>query len=97
MLEPNCHTAKIFIETLLAIEMKKEEKLKNKSVHLGLSILQLSRILMFEFLYDHLKTLFGEIVKLCYIDIDSFNVYIKIGYIHKDIAEDVEIRFNTSN
>ena len=97
MLEPNCHTAKIFIENLLAIEMKKEEKIKNKSVHLGLSILQLSRILMFVFWYDHLKTLFGEKVKLCYMVIDSFNVYIKTCYINKDVAEDVEIRFNTSN
>ena len=75
MLEPNCHTAKIFIENLLAIEMKKEEKLKNKYVHLGLSILQLNRVLMFEFWYDYLKTLFGEKVKLCYMNIDSFNVY----------------------
>ena len=52
---------------------------------------------MFEFWYDHLKTLFGEKVKLCYMHIDGFNVYIKTCYINKDVAEDVEIRFNTSN
>ena len=97
--EPNYHTAtaKPFTQNLLAIEMKKEETHKNKSVHLGLSILELSRILMFEFWYDYLKPVFGEKVKLCYMDIDRFNVYIKTCDINKDVAEVVEIRFYTSN
>ena len=35
--------------------------------------------------------------KLCYMDTDSFIVYIKTDDIYKDITEDVEIRFDTSN
>ena len=35
--------------------------------------------------------------KLCYMTTDSFTVYIKTGYIYKEIAEDVETRFDTSN
>ena len=48
MSEPNYHTAKFFTEHLLAIEMKKQI-LMNKHVCLGLSILELSKILMYEF------------------------------------------------
>ena len=47
--EPNYHTTKFFIGYLLAIEMEKTEILINKTVYLGLSILDLSKILMYEF------------------------------------------------
>ena len=69
----------------------------NKPVYLGLSILELSKILMYEFWYDYVKPKYGEKVKLCYMDTDSFIVYIKTDDIYKDIAEDVETRFDTSN
>ena len=95
--EPNYHTTKFFTENLLAIEMKKTEILMNKPVYLGLSILELSKILMYEFWYDYVKPKYGEKVKLCYVDTDSFIVYIKTDDIYKDIAEDVETRFDTSN
>ena len=69
----------------------------NRPVCLGLSILELSKILMYEFWYDYVKPKYGEKVKLCYKDTDRFSVYIKTDDIHKDIAEDVETRFDTSN
>ena len=50
--EPNYHTTKIFTENLLAIEIKKTEILMNRPVYLGLSILGLSKILMYEFWYN---------------------------------------------
>ena len=76
--------------------MKKTEILTSKPVHLGLSILELSRILMYEFWYDCVKPKYGEKAQLCYVDTDSFIVYIKTDDIYKDIAEDVETRFDTS-
>ena len=51
--------------------------LLNKPVYLGLSILQLSKILMYEFWDDYVKQKYGEKVKLCYMDTDSLLVYIK--------------------
>ena len=77
--------------------MKKTEILMNKPVYLGLSILELSKILMYEFWYDYVKPKYHEKAKLCYMDADNFIVYIKIDYIYKDIVEDVENRFDTSN
>ena len=58
--QPNYHTRKCFTENLLAIEMKKTEILMNKPVCLGLSILELSKILMYEFWYDYVKPKFGK-------------------------------------
>ena len=69
----------------------------NKPVYLGLSILELSKVLMYEFCYDYVKPKYGEKVKLCYMYTNSFIVYIKTDDIYKDIVEDVETRFDISN
>ena len=76
--EPNYHTTKNLTEHLLAIEMeKKTETLMNKSVCLGLSMPELSKILMYDFIYDYLKPKYGKKAKLHYMDTGSFIVYIK--------------------
>ena len=65
----------------------------NKLVYLGLSILDLSKTVMYKFWYDFIKPKYGENAKLCYMDTDSFNVHIKTDDIYNDMAENV----NTSN
>ena len=52
-------------------------------VYLGLSILELSKILIFEFWYNYVKQKYGEKAKLCYMDTDIFIVYIKTDDIYK--------------
>ena len=52
---------------------------------------------MYEFCYDYVKPKYGKKTKLFYMDTDSFIVYIKTDDIYKDIADDVETRFDTSN
>ena len=69
----------------------------NEPVFLGLSILELSKILMYEFWYGYIKPKHNEKAKLCYINADSFIVNIKTDDNCKDIAENVETRFDTSN
>ena len=95
--EPNYHATKWFSENLLAIEMKKTKVKMNKLVYLGLSILEISKILMYEFWYDYMKPKYGDNAKLCYIDTDSFIMHIKTEDFYKDIADHVEKRFDTSN
>ena len=95
MSEPSYHTTKFFIEHLLALERKKTEIFINKPVYLGLSILELSKTLMYEFWYDYVKPKYGEKAKFCYMDTDSLIVYIKTDNIYKDIAKDVETIFYT--
>ena len=70
--EPNYHTTKIFTGHLLIIEIEKTEILMNKPVYLGLSILELSKMLMYAFWYDNVKPKYGKKAKLCYMDTDSF-------------------------
>ena len=93
--EPNYHTMKFFTESLLAIEMKKTKTLMNKPVYLGLSVLDLSKTVMWEFWYDYVKPKYGANTKLCYMDRGSFIIHV-ITDIYKDIAEDVETKFDTS-
>ena len=54
--EPNYHTTKHFSDNLLAIEMKKTKAKMNKPLYLGMSILDISKTLMYEFSYDYVKT-----------------------------------------
>ena len=71
--------------------------LMNKPVYLGLSIPELTKILMFEFWNDYVKPKYGQKARLCYMDTDSFIVYIKTNDLYKDITEDFETRFDNSD
>ena len=95
--EPNYHTANLISEDLSVIEMIKTKVKMNKPIYLGLSILEISKILMYEFWYDYMKPKYDNNVKLCYMDTDSFIMDIKTNDFYKDIANDVENRFDTSN
>ena len=95
--EPDYHTKKWFSEDLLAIEMKKVKVKINKSVYLGLSILEISKTLMYEFWYDYIKPKYQQNAKLCYMDTSSFIIHVKTEDVYEVIADDVEKRFDTSN
>ena len=95
--EPNYHTAKYFLENLLTIEMKKTKVKMNKPIWIGMSILDISKTLMYELWYDYIKPKYKDKIKLCYTDTDSFVIYIKTEDFYKDIAHDVEKWFDTSN
>ena len=95
--EPNYHTKILFSEDLLAIEMKKTKVKMNKPAYLGLSILEISTTLMYEFWYDYFKPKYQNNVKLCYMDTDSFIIHIKTEDFYKDIADDVKKRYDTSD
>ena len=70
--------------------MKKIKVKMNKPVYLGLSILEFSKTLMYEFWYGYMKLKYTDNVKLCYMDTDSFIMHIKREDIYKDIADDVK-------
>ena len=95
--EPNYHTMNYISEDLSIIEMKRTKVKMNKPIYLGLSILEISKLLMYEFWYDYMKPRYGDNVKLCYMDTDSFIMNIKTEDFYKDIANDVEKKFGTSN
>ena len=69
----------------------------NKPVYLGMSILDISKTLMYEFWYDYLKPKYNDKAKLCYMDTDSFVINIFTEDFFEDINNDVERWFDTSN
>ena len=79
------------------MEMKKTEVKMNKPVYLGQAILDISKTLMYEFWYDYIKPKYGDKARLCYMDTDSFVMHIKTEDFYKDISNDVERWFDTSN
>ena len=95
--ESNYHTTKWFRESLIRIEMKNIKVLMNKPIYLGLSILDLSKTVMYVFWYNYMKPKYQNNAKLCYMDTDSFVINIKTENFYKDIVDDVEEIFDISN
>ena len=77
--------------------MNKIKVKMNKPVYLGLSILEISKTLMYEFWCDYIKPKYQKNAKLCYMDTDRFIINIKTENVHEDIASNVEKRFDSSN
>ena len=77
--------------------MKKTKVKMNKPVYLGMSILDISKTLMYEFWYDYVKPKYKDKAKLCYMDTDSFVINIFTEDFFEDINNDVERWFDTSN
>ena len=94
--EPN-YTTKLFSEKVFATEMKKTKVEMNKPVYLCMSMLDISKTLMYEFWYGYIKPKYGDRAKLYYTDTDRFVIYIKTEDSFEDIASDVERWFDTSN
>ena len=95
--EPKYHTTKLIDDNLAIIEMKKVKFKMNKPIYLGLCILEIGKIIMYEFWHDYVKKKYGNKVRLCYTDTDSFVINIKTSDSYKDISQDVNERFDTSN
>ena len=74
----------------MSIKNEKKTKVKmNKPVSLGFSILGISKTLIYEFWYDYIKPKYQTNGKLCYMDADSFIIYIKSEDFYEDITDDV--------
>ena len=87
----------IFSENLIAIHMHRKKMKLNKPIYLGMSILDLSKTLMYDFHYNYIKPKYGENAKLLFTDTDSLMYEIKTQDFYKDISKDVEKMFDTSN
>ena len=76
---------------------KKDTRKNDYPIYLGMSILDISKMIIHEFWYDYIKPKYGERAKLCYTDTDSFVIYIKTEDCFEDISNDVEKWLDTSN
>ena len=76
--------------------MSKIKVVVNTSVYLGQTTLGLSKIVMYEFHYGFTKLRYGGNLKLCYMDTDSLVYHVKTKDFYAEIANDIELRFNTT-
>ena len=81
----------------MAIEMKKTKVKMNKPIYLGMTILDISKTLMYEFCYDYIKPKYQDKAKLRYMVTDSFVIHVKTKDFYEDIANDVEEWFDKAN
>ena len=95
--KPNYQHHTIFCENLTAVHMKKVKLYFNKPVYLGMSILDLSKTLMYDFHYNYIKPKYGENAKLLFTDTDSLAYEIQTEDFYRDISSDVKEKFDTSN
>ena len=95
--KPNYQGHTIFCENLVAIHMKKTNLVFDKPVYLGISILDISKTLMYDFHYNYIKKKYGERAKLLFTDTDSLAYEIETEDFYQDISKDVKSTFVTSN
>ena len=95
-MKPNFKSGTLFGKNLMGCEMGKIKVVMNKPVYLGQAILDLSKIVMYEFHYGYMKQKYPEGLTLCYMDTDSLIYDIETADFCKEIAEDVKDRFDTS-
>ena len=97
VMKPNFKSGTLFGTNLMGCEMGKIKVVMKKPVYLGQAILDLSKIVMYEFHYDYMKRKYDDDrLTLCYMDMDSLIYDIAMDDFHKDIANDIAARFDTS-
>ena len=95
--KPNFERVTIFDKNLIAAHMKKTEVYFNKPVYVGQAILDLSKTLMFDFHYNYIKDKYDSKAELLFTDTDSLMYQIQTEDFYKDISNDVESKFDTSD
>ena len=83
--KPTFVSCKIFHENLVAIHMKNNFLKLDKPSYVGMCILDLSNVLMYDFHYNFIKKKYGDRAKLCLTDTDSLFYIIQTDDIYEDL------------
>lgn len=94
--KPNFKKYKIFNENLVAIEFRKMRLMMSKPIIVGMAVLDISKITMYSFLYDFLKSKYGAKVSIAYTDTDSFVLAIDTEDFYVDMRNNISM-FDTSD
>lgn len=95
--QPNYDRCTIFSEDFIAVHMKRTRLHYDKPIYLGMSILDLSKTLMYDFHYNYMKKKYGTNAKLLFTDTDSLAYEIKTDDVYLDFKDDIQARFDTSD
>ena len=84
---PSFARANIFDNDLAAVQMHKSRLVLNRPVYVGMSVLDLSKSLMYDFYYNQMKAQYGDRVELLYTDTDSLLLEIQTEDVYSDMSE----------
>ena len=94
--KPHFKNRTIFSENLVAIQMQRQKVVYNKPIYAGFSILDISKTIMYDFLYGYIKPKYGNNATLLYTDTDSLILQITTENFYNDMRENLD-KFDTSN
>ena len=94
--DPSYEHFTLFSNDMVGIHMRKRRLVLNKPVYTGMTILENSKILMYDFYYNHLKARYGPRCDLIYTDTDSLLLHIQTEDVYKDMKEGSWM-YDTSN
>lgn len=97
--KPNYHSHKIFTENLVAIQFNRLKVIYDKPIYIGFTVLELSKLHMYQFHYDVMLQKYGNNLKLAYMDTDSFIYLIETDNFYEDLKNDEDFGnyFDTSS
>lgn len=93
---PNFKKFNIFNHDLVAIEMNRTNILMNKPIVIGMSVLDISKVLMYDFYYNHIRVKYGEKVQMAYTDTDSFILELETDCFYTDMLDCLD-KYDTSD
>jgi len=93
--KPTFHAFRIFNEDLVAVHMLKQRLYLNRPIYVGFTILDLSKILMYDFHYNYMKTKYGQNAQLLFTNTDSLCYSIYTEDVYQDMIKDKHL-FDTS-
>ena len=93
---PTYVSSKIFNEDLMAVHKIKETLTLNRPVYVGMCILDLSKTLIYNFHYNHIKNRYGDRAKLMFTDTDSLTYEIETDDVYQDFWNDKD-KFDNSD
>ena len=86
--KPTFVSYKIINEDLVAVHKIKETLILNRPIYIELSILGLSKLLMYDFHYNYIKTIYNDKAKLLFTDTDSITYEIETNDVYQDFWRD---------
>ena len=79
----------------MAVHKIKEALTLNRPAYVGMCILDLSKTLMYDFHYNHIKEKYGDRTKLLFTDTDSLTYEIEAEDVYKDFRNDKDMFDNS--
>lgn len=93
---PNFHSASVFSENFVAIQLKRLKVRYDKPIYIGFSILDLSKTVLYDFFYGYVKNVYGNSASLLYTDTDSLILKVYTNNFYDDMKHHID-KFDTSN